>query len=437
MHPRLVLAKLDEHPLRQPLNIEFHARPPVPLLGGVLVSHLVFQHGDKEDADERETLTRLCNGLVCTAIDNSDSHLTLETAAFRMRWERHTEFSSYTFFRPLAIGEVLDADATALDAVHLDWMREIPGKMLVATQVELRSTKEVEPDSVLAGLTPSGRTMVAARVADQAAWVFSDFKINNGFSRFLVLNESMTQRQTGRTVQRLVEIETYRMLALLGLPIAKETGRWLYTSEQRLADLMDQIGQASSPQDEREALATLSTLAAEVEHSVARTTFRFGASDAYQRMVMQRIEELRESRIAGLPTFSEFMQRRLQPGMRTCEAIRRRQEELSARVARNSQLLRTRVDIELERQNQELLGQLNQRAQIQLRLQQTVEGLSVVVLTYYGSQLVHQLAKASVAVHHMSTDLITAVSIPVIAVLVALGTQRMRKKLAKEAPAAG
>jgi uncharacterized membrane-anchored protein len=430
MHPRLILAKLEEHPLRQRLNIEFHARPPVPLVGATLVSHLVFQHGDSADADEHAILVDLCKGLTCTAIDNSDSCLTLETAAFRMRWERHTEFSSYTFFRSLAAGEALDADATALDAVHVDWMQRIPGKLMVATQVELRPAAEVSPDSVLSGLVANGRTMVAARVADQAAWVLSDFKINNGFSRFLVLNESMTQRQAGRTVQRLVEIETYRMLALLGLPIAKETGLWLYRSEQQLAELMDKIGRARSPQDERDALAELSTLAAEVEHSVARTTFRFGASQAYEGMVMQRIDELRESRISGFPTFAEFMQRRLQPGMRTCAAISRRQEELSARVARNSQLLRTRVDIELERQNQELLGQMNQRAKLQLHLQETVEGLSVVVLTYYGSQLVNQLAKASSGLHHLSADAITAVSIPLIAALVAWGTRRMRRKLA-------
>jgi uncharacterized membrane-anchored protein len=398
-----------------------------------MVSHLVFQHGDSNSAAERENLAGLCKGLTCTAIDNSESCLTLETAALRMRWERHTEFSSYTFFRSLAPGEVLDPEATALDALHLDWMQGIPGKLMVATQVELRPAAEMTPDGVLADLTANGRTMVAARVADQAAWVFSDFKIHNGFSRFLVLNESMTQRQTGRTVQRLVEIETYRMLALLGLPIAKETGRWLYSSEQQLAELMDQIGRARSPQDERDALSALSALAAEVEHSVARTTFRFGASHAYQGMVMQRIEELRESRISGFPTFAEFMHRRLQPGMRTCEAIRRRQDELSARVARNSQLLRTRVDIELERQNQELLGQMNHRAKLQLRLQETVEGLSVVVLTYYGSQLVHQLAKATSSLHHGSVDAITGLSIPLIAVLVAWSTQRMRKKLASEA----
>jgi uncharacterized membrane-anchored protein len=147
---------------------------------------------------------------------------------------------------------------------------------------------------------------------------------------------------------------------------------------------------------------------------------------------MQRIEELRETRISGLPTFVEFMQRRLLPAMNSCEAISRRQEELSARVARNSQLLRTRVDIELERQNQELLGQMNNRARMQLHLQETVEGLSVVVLTYYGSQLVQYLAKGTKELHHLNTDVITAISIPIIASLLAWGTRRMRKKLAAE-----
>ena len=432
MHPRLMLSELQEHPLRQRLNNEFHARPPVPLVGAVLVSHLVFKHSTEKAPAARENLSKLCQGHVCNSIDSSDSHMMIDTGAFRMRWELHTEFSSYTFFRPLATGEELHPDVTAFDAVLPEWIAGIPGKLIVATHVELRSTSEISPDSVLASLTPNGRTMVAARVADNTAWIFTDFKIDNGFSRFLVLNDSMTQRQTGRTVQRLCEIETYRMMALLGLPVAKEVGRWLYTGEKQLADMMDRIGQAKSPADEREVLGILSALAADVEHSVARTTFRFGASRAYHGLVMQRIEELRETRISGLPTFFEFMQRRLMPAMNTCEAISRRQEELSARVARNSQLLRTRVDLELERQNQELLGQMNSRAKLQLRLQETVEGLSVVVLTYFGSQLVQYLAKGTKDLHHLNTDVITAISIPIIAGLLAWGTRRMRKKLAAE-----
>ena len=436
MHPRLILAELEEHPLRQRLNNEFHARPPIPVDGPVLVSHLVFKQSAVMVGEARENIGRLCQGHVCNAIDSSDAHVLIETGAFTMRWELHTEFSSYTFFRKLQPGEVLDPEATAFDAVNPEWLKGIPGKLMVATQVELRSTAEIPPDSILAGLTPNGRTMVAARVADNSAWIFSDFKVDNGFSRFLVLNEAMTQRQTGRTIQRLCEIETYRMMALLGLPVAKEVGRWLYKGEKALADLMDRIGQARTPEDERDILSTLSGLAAEVEHSVARTTFRFGASNAYHGLVMQRIGELRETRIPGLPTFFEFMQRRLLPGMNTCAAVARRQEDLSARVARNSQLLRARVDIELERQNQELLAQMNRRARLQLRLQETVEGLSVVVLTYYGSQLVQYLAKGTKELHHLNSDAITAISIPLIAGLLAWGTRRMRKQLASEEGAA-
>jgi len=431
MHPRLTLSKLEEHPLRQRLNNEFHARPPIPLLGATLVSHLVFKHSATTAQAERENLAKLCQGHVCNAIDSSDAHMMIETGAFRMRWELHTEFSSYTFFRPLTSGEELHPDATAFDAVHPEWLDEIPGKLMVATHVELRSTDEISPESVLANLTPSGRSMVAAKVADEAAWIFTDFKIDNGFSRFLVLNASMTQRQTGRTIQRLVEIETYRMMALLGLPVAKEVSRWLYTGEKSLAELMENIGKTTSPIEERQVLDKLSRLAADVENSVARTTFRFGASHAYHGLVMQRIEELRESRISGLPTFYEFMLRRLLPAMNTCEAISRRQLELSGRVARASQLLRTRVDLELEHQNQELLSQMNRRARLQLR-QETVEGLSVVVLTYYGSQLVQYLAKGTKELHHLNTDMITAISIPIIAATVAWGTRRMHKKLAAE-----
>jgi uncharacterized membrane-anchored protein len=432
MNPGFQLSELEEHPLRQQLNNEFHARPPLPISGPMLVTHLVFKNAESTIEAERENLTRLCQGQACNSIERSDAHLTVDAGTFRLRWELHTEFSSYTFFRSLIAGEPLDPDNTAFDAVHPELLAAIPGKLMVATHVELRSVSEMKPESVLADLSSSGRQMVASQVADGGAWIFTDFKIDNGFSRFLVIDAALTRRQAGRTIQRLVEIETYRIMALLGLPVAKEVGRGLHAAEKRLAEMMDHIGQAESPEDERNVLANLTRLAAEVEHGVARSTFRFGASNAYHRLVMQRIEELRETRIRGLPTFEEFMQRRLQPAMSTCMAMSRRLEDLSGRVARNSQLLRTRVDVELERQNQEQLSQMNRRARLQLRLQETVEGLSVVVLTYYGSQLVQYLAKGTKELHHLNTDVITAISIPVIAGIVAWATHRMRRKLSAE-----
>jgi uncharacterized membrane-anchored protein len=435
MSPRFNFSELKQHPLRDHLNNEFHARAPIPLNSPMLVSHLAFQHEDVSTQDERDNVLRLCQTCTCTFLENSPSHLMLDAVTFQMRWESHTEYSSYTFFRPLTAGEPLHPDTTAFDAVFPDWMASIPGKLIVATHIELRSSADISPESVLAGLSPTtGRQMVVSRITNGAAWVFTDFMFDNGFSRFLVLDDSLVGRQPGRAVQRLYEIETYRMMALLGFPVATEVSRWLNGAESRLAELMDHIERADSPEDERAVLADLSKIASEVEHSVARTTFRFGASLAYNNLVQQRINDLREIRVPGYPTLHEFMQRRFLPAMNTCAAMASRQVDLSGRVARNSQLLRTRVDIELERQNQELLAQMNNRAKVQLRLQETVEGLSIAAITYYASQLVFYLSKGGKYLFPvLAPEIITALSIPPIAILALFGIKRMRKALSAEA----
>ncbi|HQX07846.1 MAG TPA: DUF3422 domain-containing protein [Zoogloea sp.] len=419
-----------EHDQRQALNDEFHARPPVPLESPQLISYLALHHEGEAPGAAQQHLIALSK-LLGQPIDAAGTHRLIDFGDFQLKWELHNEFSSYTFFRSIARGEGLDSSTSALAVVPEAWLKSLPGKLIVATHVELRSAAEVTPESVMAQLSPTGRQMVGATVADGAAWVFTDFLFEDGFSRFLVIDVSLTRRQAGRTVQRLVEIETYRLMALLAFPVAKEVGRLLGATEQRLADLMDRTGSARSTEDERSVLADLTTMAAEVEHSVARTTFRFGAARAYHSLVMQRIAELRERRIIGLPTFNEFMERRLLPAMNTCATMARRQEDLSSRVARNSQLLRTRVEVELERQNQELLGQMNRRAKLQLHLQQTVEGLSVVAITYYASQLVQYMAKGlKHQIEPLTPEGITAAAIPLIAGFVAFGLHRMRKHLA-------
>ncbi|NML26745.1 DUF3422 family protein [Zoogloea dura] len=419
-----------EHAQRHALNDEFHARPPVPLESPQLISYLAMHHDGCEPGAALQHLIAL-GKLLGQPIDAEGSHRLIDFGSFQLRWELHNEFSSYTFFRPVARGEGLDHSTSALAAAPQAWLQSLPGKLIVATHVELRSAAEVTPDSVMDKLSPTGTAMVGAQVADGAAWVFTDFLFEEGFSRFLVIDVSLTRRQAGRTVQRLVEIETYRLMALLAFPVAKEVGKMLGTAEQTLADLMVRTGAARSPDDERSVLADLTSLAAEVEHSVARTTFRFGAARAYHSLVMQRIAELREQRIIGLPTFHEFMERRLLPAMHTCETMARRQEDLSSRVARNSQLLRTRVEVELERQNQELLAQMNRRAKLQLHLQETVEGLSVVAITYYASQLVQYMAKGvKHYIEPFTPEGLTAAAIPVIAGLVAFSMHRMRKHLA-------
>ena len=252
-------------------------------------------------------------------------------------------------------------------------------------------------------------------------------------SRFLLLDRGLGRYQTGRVVQRLIEIETYRMMALLALPVARRVSGEITAAERDLSALTQRMASAGA-EDEPQLLNELTRLASAVESSVSASKYRFGAAHAYYELTRNRIRELREERIPGLQTIGQFMERRLAPAMNTCESVAKRQDELSARIARSSNLLRTRVDIEREQQNLQVLAQMNRRAKLQLRLQQTVEGLSVAAITYYAVGLIGYLAKAAKSLGlPVDPDLAVGVSIPIVAVLVALGVRHIRKTVTRAA----
>lgn len=422
----------EQHPLRLTLNDEVHARPPVPLHSPEAVTYLAFLHHDGSAGREPRHLAALFASLGLAEPETDSDHVFVDAGSFRFKWERHNEFSSYTFFRKADAGSEPAWDH-ALQAVPEEWRRGIPGQLVVATHVLVRPKGEVDPEALVARHQAGTTQMVVSKTSHGAGWVFTDFRITDGFSRFLVVNDALTPRQAGRTVQRLVEIETYRVIGLLAFPVAKQVARLLSRAEDELADLVNRMGRTETTEGEHRVLGRLTKLAADVEQSIATHTYRFGAAAAYWGLVRARIDELREIRVTGFPTLREFMERRLQPAMDTCATIARRQEDLSDRISRNAQLLRTRVEVELERQNQQLLEQMNRRAKLQLRLQETVEGLSVVAITYYGSQLVNYLAKGlQPHITPVTPEAATAAAIPLIAGFVYLGLRRMRKRLAAE-----
>ncbi|MBU2326409.1 MAG: DUF3422 family protein, partial [Alphaproteobacteria bacterium] len=139
----------------------------------------------------------------------------------------------------------------------------------------------------------------------------------------------------------------------------------------------------------------------------------FGASRAYDGIVRERIKTLDETPVPGHETLGAFLERRLAPAMRTCQSIEERQANLSRKLSRATALVRSWIDVELERQNSDLLAAMNSRAEMQLRLQQTVEGLSVAAISYYVVGLVGYAAKA---IPHdllpFDTAIITGISVP-------------------------
>ena len=422
---------LNQHPQRASLHNEVHARPPQALSAPLAISHVVMVCDAEQREASRAHVAALLRDLHLPLPDPQSSHFRLDVGAFHIRWELHTEFVSWTFMRPLSDRAEAWIDERALDAVPQAWLARLPGQCLTSLHVWVLPLKEVGAAAVVKEVLLED-TLVASSVAGGVGEVYTDFAIHaDGFSRMVLKAGDLSPRRLGRLVQRLLEIETYRMAALLGLPAAREATQILSSAERELAELASAIRSATRD-DEPLLLDRLTKLAGQVESQHAATHSRFSASVAYFELIDKRIVEINESVLPGMQTIGEFMDRRLSPARSTCEWATRRQDALSQRVSRISSLLRTRVEIEQQQSSQALLATMNSRQDVQLKMQSTVEGLSVAAITYYIVGLVGYLAKGAGHVGWpLSAETTTAVAIPLVGFSVWWSLRRLHKKFLK------
>lgn len=428
-----IAPSLSQHPQRVLLHNEIHARPPEPIMAPLALSHIVMLADAEGREASRAHLAALLRERHQPLPDAQATHLRMDLGAFRIRWEMHTEFVTWTFMVPMpteGFGEREPSGAIA--AVPCEWLAQLPGQCLCSLHLWVLSTQAFGSGSLVRHVLHED-ALVASNVADGHGEVYTDFALHaDGYSRMVLLAGGLTPRRMGRLVQRLLEVETYRMAALLGLPAAREAAVVLASAERELAALADAIRTANR-HAEPALLDRLTRLAGQVESQYAATHSRFSASKAYFELVDLRIADLAESRLAGMQTIREFMDRRLSPARSTCEWAARRQEALSQRVSRMSNLLRTRVEIEQQENSQALLATMNQRQGLQLKLQSTVEGLSVAAITYYIVGLVSYLAKGAQALGWpLSAETTAAVAIPVVALAVWWSLRRMHHKVFKD-----
>ncbi len=424
-----------DHALRLTLAEEVHARPPEAVAAPARASYVAVLVDTDNRGRELAHIAALCESRGIAAPPPGATHFRAEFGGLRLKWERHGEFSGYTV---IAGGNGEQAFQTvAASLLPPGWLAALPGATVAAVHAVLLAAPGDEDLSTLLGEAFGGETVVGSEIADGAARVFSDFRLHEGCTRFVLFDRGLNERQAGRSLQRLFEIEAYRMMALLALPIARRQSPRIVQTETALAALTDRIAASadhagSDPRADDEALLhELTRQAAEVESGLAASQFRFGACRAYHELVTRRIAELREKRLPGVQTIEEFMARRFAPAVATCHTVSQRLHELSERVSQASSLLSTRVDIARERQNQALLASMDRRARLQLRLQQTVEGLSVAAICYYAAGLVGYVAKAlKTTGARIDPDLAVGLSIPLVAAAVLVALRRARRRIA-------
>ncbi len=438
-----------DHPLRTVLHEEVHARPPVALWPRDRILNQAFLLKGSDRQQQIDWINAI-SGQTKQSIDPNHGQtfriIELRPAPQRViiKWELHGEFSSIS---AIIQQEQLITEPSIKSRVGLENevnqllskltirpMHEAGGLRISAIDIAFEDRglfKEADQVSHLF----SGNTLIGSAIlTNQKAQLWTDLQVNeDGFISFLVPHAGMGSRQAGRVARRITEVEIYRMASMLAFPVAKSLSGPLRNAEAELSELSKEISMAQNQESvathqDGEFLERISTLASKIEEWISEHGLRFTAAEAYSQLTAKNLEELSEASLPGVQTLSEFMERRFAPAMSTCSWTQRRLRELSDRISRTTQILRTRIEFVNESQTQELLASMDRRAKIQLRLQETVEGLSVLVLTYYAVSLIIYMAKGVKELGLMvPAELIGGASAPIIAYGI-YALNKLRKK---------
>ncbi len=422
---------IQDHPLRYKMANELHARP-FPSTGApCMAAYVAFKQPSMAASRDRsldlEHLIELLDRHGAPHPQPNATHYYGPVGRHWLKWEQHTEFVTYSIFSegvgPRAF------DPAEFDPFPADWLETAPGERVtsILLRVDMRPDDATIAHHLSDWFVPE--SLAVASVIDAAAVIAGDFRIDEaGHMRFAIFADPETgKRRIGRIIQRLCEIETYKSMSMLGFARVREMSAQLGTLDTQLTELVSDM--SGSVKEAEPMLKALLSISAELETISAQSSFRFGATGAYEAIVYQRIKVLREERFLGRQTFSEFMLRRYEPAMRTVKSAERRLEAMSARAVRAANLLRTRVDVERSAQNQKLLESMDRRSDLQLRLQKTVEGLSVVAISYYAVSLMGYLLYPLAEMLDVSKGLTTAaVTLPVVLIVWAM-VRRLRKHI--------
>ncbi|WP_236176171.1 MULTISPECIES: DUF3422 domain-containing protein [Pseudomonas] len=357
------------HPQRKTLHNELHARPSLYFDEPAHVYHLAFL---SDDARCEALLQQCCPEPVSPGAVQGITRL----QGHALKWERHAEFVTLT----LVVTTTEQTPAwQPLPALLMDRVDAFLPYLINAVQIMVHN------DAAFAGeLSRYGfKDPCGSCIGGGDARVWSDFRLGeDGTNRFLFVNRRLNAYRQGRMIRRLLEIETYRMMASLSLDTAKALSVELNAYDRTLVSLSERNADPQ-PGNAKALLGDIAGLSAQMVRSTAKTRHRFSATQAYAQLVFERLGELRESHLGDCQRLGIFIERRFKPTVRYCAVTEQRLDQLAKSVANLGDLLQARVQVEMEEQNAEILKSLSTRADTQIKIQRAVEGLSIIAITYY------------------------------------------------------
>lgn len=416
---------MSDHELRFLLNNELHGRPGLPVKAPARVTHLAYTLS-AGDPDPLAHVAQLFHNFSQPVPLAGAVHHSGQIGNGLFKFELHGEF-----YRISVTADGKQSGGEAISNLPADWVNDLPGKRLVAIHTHILSKAHKVPTAAELCEVFGPDELACSAVNQGQAIVWTDFRIAaDGYSRIIVHEKGMQPMRLGRLIRRLHELETYRMMALLAFPMARQLQKKLGPLENSLSKTISEMVSASGAEEDGTLLTELSTVARDVEELSNHSNYRFSAAQAYTALVNKRISELGEERVMSYQRLGVFLDRRFSPAMATCAAVADRIASLAMRSERASNLLRTRVDIALEDQNQQLLRSMDKSARQQLTLQRTVEGLSVVAISYYSISIVSKLIEESALIApSINVEFAKLATTPLILLGVWLSFRHLRRKL--------
>ena len=429
---------------------ELHARPYIKLGNNLRTFHFAYLIKENDEKKSWNYLDKFLRKINFQKLPNESSkYWVAEGKDLTVRYECHTEFISLTLIYPNKIENKNKPklfDENFLNLLPIEFLENFPGDHFLSTWIEMvPSNFNFRPIDIEDYFYHDN--FAGSNVAEDGANVFMSFKsdrtdfLGSGFRRVFIQNKNLRTRRTGRLLQRIVELETYQVLSLLGLPQVRQETSNLSNLEKQITEITKSVSKTAKKNlnkksidypDYQQDLNELSYVVAKIEEIDSSTNYRLSATAAYYKLVEQRIQDLREERLESFQTSYEFLSRRLQPAIRTTEAFSRRLESLATRAQRADNLVRTQIEMGVQIQNKNLLESMELRARAQLRLQETVESLSIVAITYYIVGLLSTLVDPiNFDNFFISKTVFLALCVPIILILIWYIAKMVRKKINK------
>ena len=431
--PKRVLIMVDQHDRLQRIELsqEWHARPTLSMQAPLRCSHIVNLEREGNVDQSRASFARFCQQQSQSPPAEGSRHHSVEIGSCRIKWEGHTEATSHTIM--VRGNGSPPFSETAVDFLWAEKRAELLDAMFLGVQIEVVAAPEDDPEGLaLARSLLGAGTVYGGAMSSGKATVWSAFRLDaRDFARVLIIDHDLDEGRLSRLLQRILEMETYRMLAIIALPKARQVMSELGELEPQLDAVMRDLAGDSNEQRQEQALREITGIAARVEQIASANAYRFAAARAYSRIAERRASEVDEQIVVNQQRYTNFMLKSLQPAMRTCDAAELRSSELAQRVARAANLLNTMVDMVQKKQNQAMLQSVAERAQLQLRLQQAVEGFSIFAISYYAVGLLGYTLKSGQASGiAINSDLLTGIAAPLVFALVWISVRSVRKRLA-------